>query len=262
MFRKVKKNTKKVIDTEKEEEIARELDLKEPVIEEEVKKNNELSIKEIKSLIDQKSKKVKSKGIQIIPIKPEKLLPVNKKEEPRESSIKKVFLPEAVLNSANPDELQKLLGIKREDADKAKEEKKRGLIDMQKELFSLPINLQAQPVTKNDHVENLMKLSAAGLIEVPLPLENKLKNIEETEVMKKQIIDNKMAEELDYLKVLKKIGPSYAKGYKSDLSHKKMAKFNNMFNGVFSGANSRRRKLVKEKSVLENRKLESKDNNE
>jgi hypothetical protein len=93
---------------------------------------------------------------------------------------------------------------------------------------------------------------------VPLPLEQKLKNIQETENIKKQtmMIDNRLAEELDYLKVLKKLGPSYAKGYKSDLSHKKMTKLNNVFENVFVGENSRKKKLLREKVISENRRIE------
>ena len=125
---------------------------------------------------------------------------------------------------------------------------------MKKELFSLPKYLEAHPTTKNDHVENLLKLSTAGLIEVPLNLEQKLK--EESENDKNDKMDNRLAEELDYLKVLKKIGPSYAKGYKSDISHKKLTKLNSVFENVFVAENSRKRKLFNEKVVAENRKME------
>ena len=59
-----------------------------------------------------------------------------------------------------------------------------------------------------------------------------------------------------YLKVLKKIGPSYAKGYKSDLSQKKISKLNNVFENVFVGENSRKRKLLREKIISDNRKIE------
>ena len=128
---------------------------------------------------------------------------------------------------------------------------------MQKELFSLPKYLEAHPVTKNDHVENLLKLSTAGLIEVSLSLEQQIKTVEDSENEKKKTsMDNKLVEELDYLKVLKKLGPSYAKGYKSDISHKKLSKLNNVFENVFVAENSRKRKLFREKVILENRKIE------
>jgi hypothetical protein len=219
--------------------------------------NNEsyLDVKLIKSEIDKKFKKRIKKGIEIKAVDNRVTLPL-KKEEPRENTIKKVFVSEALLQNANPDEMQKLLGIKREDVDKLRVEKRKGLIQMQKELYSLPQNLEAHSNTKNDYVDNLLRLSNAGLIEVPLPLEQKLKNIEETEKLKKQIIDNKLAEELDYLKVLKKLGPSYAKGYKSDLSHKTIAKLNNVFENVFLNENGRVRKLKKAKIIAENRMTE------
>jgi len=89
-----------------------------------------------------------------------------------------------------------------------------------------------------------------------LPLEHRLKNIEETEKFKRELMDTKLEEELDYLKVLKKIGPTYARGYKNDLSHKKIIQLNQVFENVFVNPNSRKRKLMKEKTVRENRILE------
>ncbi len=152
--------------------------------------------------------------------------------------------------------MKKLMGINKEEIDKEKKSKLQKILDHQKDLFTLPDDLKVTPETKNDYVDNLIKLSAAGLIEVPLSLENKLKNIEATENMKKQIIDKRLAEELDYLKVLKKLGPSYAKGYKNDLSRKKLTKLNNVFGNVFVNLNGRKRKLLKEKMILDNRMLE------
>jgi hypothetical protein len=217
-----------------------------------------IDIDKIKSEIDKKYKK-SNRGISVKSFeKEDKVILQFKKEDKKESTVKKNFVSEILLKEAkNPDEKQKLLGIKREDLDRMKEEKKKGLIEMHKELFSLPKFLEAQPMTKNDHVENLLKLSTAGLIEVPLPLEQKMKTIEETDNDKKEVIvfDHKLAEELDYLKVLKKIGPSYAKGYKNDLSHKKIVKLNNVFENVF-GENSRKKKLMREKVIMENRKME------
>jgi hypothetical protein len=214
------------------------------------------SLEKIKAEIDKKSLKKKQNFQFKSDSKDDKIYQPFKKEESRENSVKKVFISELQLKEAkNPDEKKKLLGMKREEYDKIKEEKKRGLINMQKELFTLPNNLQAHPTTKNDHVENLIRLSTAGLIEVPLPLEQKLRSIEEAN-NKHSTMDNKLAEELDYLKVLKKIGPSYAKGYKSDLSHKKISKLNNIFENVFVAEKSRKRKLLKQKIVLENRRME------
>lgn len=224
----------------------------------EEKETNTLNnIKNIKSEINKKFQKNITKGTLIKQIPKEEIVPIPiKKEETRESSIKKVFISESQLKEAkNPEEKKKLLGVKREEVDRLKEEQRKGLTEMHKELYQLPDNLKFQSVTKDDHVENLIKLSTAGLIEVPLPLESKFWNNEESDSNKKQV-DFKLEEELDYLKVLKKLGPSYAKGYKSDLSHKKIQQLNNVFENVFCGENSRRRKLLKEKVIMENRKLE------
>lgn len=213
-------------------------------------------IKRIKADIDKKSQKPKRRGTLIKPL--EKVLTTfNKSEENSDPGIKKIFISENDLkNTKNPEELKKLMGINKEEIDKEKKSKMQKILDHQKDLFTLPDDLRVIPETKNDYVDNLIKLSAAGLIEVPLSLENKLKNIEETEIMKKQIIDKRLAEELDYLKVLKKLGPSYAKGYKNDLSRKKLTKLNNVFENVFVNLNGRKRKLLKEKMILDNRMIE------
>jgi len=214
------------------------------------------TIKKIKAQIDKKSCKPKRRGTLIKPW--EKVLTTfHKTEENSDPGIKKIFISENDLkNTKNPEELKKLVGVKKEEIDKEKKNKLQKILDHQKDLFTLPQDLQVTPQTKNDYVDNLIKLSAAGLIEVPLSLENKLKNIEETEIMKKQIIDKKLAEELDYLKVLKKLGPSYAKGYKNDLSRKKLTKLDKVFENVFVNFNGRKRKLLKEKMILDNRMLE------
>jgi hypothetical protein len=180
------------------------------------------------------------------------------KEEQADRGIKKIFISENELTNTkdNPEEYKKLVGIKKEEIDDKKENQKKKILEHQKDLFTLPKDLEVMPQTKNDYVENLIRLSAAGLIEVPLSLENKLKNIEATEVMKKQSIDKRLAEELDYIKVLKKNGPSYAKGYKNDISHKKLSILKNVFENVFNNLNGRKRKLLKEKMILDNKVIE------
>lgn len=213
-------------------------------------------IRKIKEEIDKKNKILKKRGITIKAV--ENVKTSLKRDEHIDKGIKKIFISEIDLTTiTDPEEYKKLVGIKKEEIDSQKEFKRQQIIEHQKDLFTLPDDLRVTPQTKNDYVENLIRLSAAGLIEVPLSLENKLRNIEETEVMKKQIIDKRMAEELDYLKVLKKLGPSYAKGYKSDLSHKKLTKLNNVFGNVFVNLNGRKRKLLKEKMILDNRMMES-----
>jgi len=213
-------------------------------------------IQKIKETIDKKTQKPKRRGIVIKPLE-RFVTTFHKQNENDDVGIKKIFISENDLkNTKNPEELKKLVGVKKEEIDKEKKNKLQKILDHQKDLFTLPDDLRVVPETKNDYVDNLIKLSAAGLIEVPLSLENKLKNIEETEIMKKQIIDKRLVEELDYLKVLKKLGPSYAKGYKNDLSHKKLTKLNNVFENVFVNLNGRKRKLLKEKMILDNRMLE------
>jgi len=222
--------------------------------EENTEETNLDKVLKLKANIDNKFLNKKRETIKI----QAKYEPNLSKEEQADRGIKKIFLSENELTSTkdNPEEYKKLVGIKKEEIDNEKENQKRKILEHQKDLFTLPKDLQVTPQTKNDYVENLIRLSAAGLIEVPLSLENKLKNIEETEVMKKQIIDKRLAEELDYIKVLKKLGPSYSKGYKNDISHKKLTKLNNVFENVFVNLNGRKRKLLKEKMILDNKVIE------
>jgi len=221
-----------------------------------VEENNNIENEEKDAAkFDSKNLKTKSRGIQIQV--PEIIKQQSAPKQEDISTIKKVFLSEAILQQAKtPEELKILLGINREDIEKLKEMIRSEIIDKQKDLFSLPKNLKPVENSIEDHVDNLIRLAAAGMIEVPLPLEQKLKNVEETEKLKKHIMDNKLAEEIDYLKVLKKLGPSYAKGYKSDISHRKAAQLNHVFENVFDNPNSRKRKLNRERQMNENKQNE------
>ena len=215
-------------------------------------KDDQNMIEKIKSEIDSKIKKPKFKGVSIKLEKEETQIT----SEKRESTIKKQFFSETVLQQAkDPEEMKKLLGVKREEIEFIKEERKKKAIDMQKELYTLPDELKVAPSTKNDYIETILKLSDAGLIEVPLPLETKYKSISEATNPQKRI-DPKLAEELEYLNVLKKIGPSYSKGYKPDIKKKQIAKLNNMFEDAFCEANSRKRKLMRDKKQMENKIIE------
>jgi len=218
-------------------------------------KDTEIDLEKIKSDIDKKLNKTqKSRGFVVNKndLKSEKI-----KEDPKFHSVKKVFLAESVIEQAKtPDELKKLLGINREEIERMQFEKRKNLVEFQKDMYSLPENLMVVKENKDDHVDNIVRLSAAGLIEVPITLEQKLKNAEDTEKIKQKIMDNKLEEELDYLKVLKKLGPSYAKGYKNDLSHKTMTQLKSVFENVFVNPNSRKRKFIKERTVAENRNME------
>jgi hypothetical protein len=237
MFKKSKMNKNKLINAE---HFGTELELQED--------NNEVVIENIKDDVENKIKKPKSKGIMVKLEKEEN----QHKDEHRQSSIKKQFFSESVLQqTTDPEDIKKLLGVKREEIEQIKEDRKKKAFDMQKDLYTMPDNLKAAPSTKNDYVETILKLSDAGLIEVPGPLEQKLKIIsEQTNPQNK--IDPKLAEELDYLNVLKKMGPSYAKGHKPDISKKQIPKLNKMFDDAFAEVNSRKRKLMREKQLYEN----------
>lgn len=239
MFKKSKVNKNKLINAEA---IENELQLHEAI------NDDLLNVDKIKSDMDNKIKKTKSKGLLMKLEKEEN----HQREEPRQSSIKKQFFSETVLQqTTDPEEMKKLLGVKREEIEQLKEDRKKKAIDMQKELYTMPDILKAAPSTKNDYVETILKLSDAGLIEVPGPMEQNLKIIsEETNPQNK--IDPKLAEELDYLNVLKKIGPSYARGYKPDISKKQIPMLNKMFGDAFAEVNSRKRKLMREKQLYEN----------
>lgn len=258
MFNKSKVNKKKILsqNIEDQEDINKTLPLKEEGDNEPIENINTMldKIKTIKSEINEKGKKPRSKGIVFKHMEDGKQKEPQK-EEARESSIKKQFFSEAVLQQAtDPEERKKLLGVKREEIEQIKEDRKQKVFEMQKELYTLPEHLKAVPQTKSDYVQNLMKLSSAGLIDVPLPLAQRLRSLEEAakSTNKKEVMDNKLAEELDYLSVLKKLGPSYAKGYKSDLSHKTVAKLSHVFENVFTDPNSRKRKMNKEKADMKN----------
>jgi hypothetical protein len=115
--------------------------------------------------------------------------------------------------------------------------------------------LKSTPNTKNDYVETLLKLSDAGLIEVPIQLETKFKDISE-KTNPTQKIDPKLAEEIDYLNVLKRLGPSYSKGYKPDIPKMHLPTLNKMFGDAFVDRNTRKRKIQKEKLIRENQDME------
>jgi len=209
---------------------------------------------EINKRINQKDQK--QKGL-IITKNDGKMPEQEMKEEPKAPSVKKIFLSESVIEKIkSPEELKKLLGVNKEEVEKIQIEKRKQLTDFQRDMYTLPENLNIVNEHKDDHVDNIIKFSAAGLIEVPITLQQKLKNVEATEKLKQKEMDNKLEEELDYLKVLKKLGPSYAKGYKNDLSRKTASHLNQVFENVFVNPNSRKRKFMKDRMVKDNRDLE------
>lgn len=84
--------------------------------------------------------KVQPKGVyNLVPIQQNKQIPPKTEDV---STIKKVFLSETLLEQAkSPEELQNLLGHRKEDIEKIKEKNRSEIIDLQKELFTLPNNL-------------------------------------------------------------------------------------------------------------------------
>lgn len=209
----------------------------------------ESNINLIKQTIDNKQKK-SSQGIQIKPLVCEAIkedtysIP---KEDQNEYNIKKVFIPEVIIKERAND----FLGIKREREEKMKEEKRLGLIQLQKELYSLPEELKPQASNQDDYVENLLKLSTAGIIDVPFPLEKKIKG----EIKN---IEDKVEKEVHCLKESKKTGNSNvsSKGNKGEMSHKQMYKLNNLFENVFFNKHGRKMKFLKEKMRAENKAVE------
>jgi hypothetical protein len=215
------------------------------------------NIRELKSQIDKKWKKTNPKGVKSEIIAREDYKPPSPKEQ--NSSVKKQFISETELLQTNdPEDRKKLLGMSKEEVILEKEIRKQKVLDAQKELYILPENLKSTPSAKNDYVETLLKLSDAGLIEVPMQLETKFKHISET-TNPTQKIDTKLAEEIDYLNVLKKVGPSYSKGYKHDIPKKMLPALNKMFGDAFVQGNTRKKKFQREKLIRENQEME-KDN--
>ena len=160
----------------------------------------------------------------------------------KEVSIKKTFISETqLLEAKDPKEKQKLLGTQAEEIDLIKEQNKKGLSELYKELYSLPENLVSKVIQEEgNHLDNLRKLSSAGLIDVPLLLEGKMKLEREA----KNPLDNKLAEEFDFLKVLKKLAPTTDKG--SDSPDKDLKKAEKVFGRALLPQYSRKRKLFKD----------------
>jgi hypothetical protein len=119
-------------------------------------------IEKIKQDINNKMKKPKPKGLVVSrhDIKAE----ANQRDDNKNSSVKKVFLAESLIeNAKSPEELKKLLGTNKEEIEKLHQEKRKKLVEIQKDLFTLPQNLNVINQNNNDHVDNIIKLSAAGI---------------------------------------------------------------------------------------------------
>ena len=147
------------------------------------------------------------------------------------NNIKKIFIPETKIK----EQTNNFLGIKREKEEKMKEQGRLGLLKMQKEIYTLPEHLKPQIITQDDYVENLIKLSTAGIIDVPIPLENKMKN-EEIKIIPK----NDFLLKSDSLKSSQPINNT----------------INEKFGNVFLNQRGRKMKFIKEREKIENQKIE------
>lgn len=234
MFKKVKKKEKII----KPSELHGEIEVKDEIINSEKNKeiddnDKKVDIVQIRNKIDEKQKKV-SNGITIKPIiseipkKEEYEIPI---EEQTENNIKKIFIPETKIK----EQTNNFLGIKREKEEKMKEQGRLGLLKMQKEIYTLPEHLKPQIITQDDYVENLIKLSTAGIIDVPIPLENKMKN-EEIKIIPK----NDFLLKSDSLKSSQPINNT----------------INEKFGNVFLNQRGRKMKFIKEREKIENQKIE------
>lgn len=181
-------------------------------------------------------------GIQIKQIKtmvPQKSEYDSKGEEKNEIKIKKVFIPEAKIKERTND----FLGIKREKEERIKEQGRIGLIQMQKEIYSLPENLKTNSATQDDYVENLLKLSSAGIIDVPVSLEEKIKS---ESTSSKTKIDLNLIDNLFLLK----------DDIKSSNSNNSAKTLTENFGNVFLNQQGRKMKFIREKEKNENKKVE------
>ena len=102
---------------------------------------------------------------------------------------------------------------------------------MQKEIYTLPENLKPQITTQDDYVENLIKLSTAGIIDVPIPLESKMKN-EEIKYTTNQDLFN------------------------SDIKQNNNTIINEKFGNVFINQQGRKMKFIRQREKEENKKIE------
>ena len=221
MFKKVKKKGKIITPIAIQGEEENKNDNKESLKD---KSDSTIDIEEIR-----KKKKVQ-RGITIKPIivdvpkKEDFALPI---EEQTENNIKKVFIPETKIK----EQANQFLGVKRENEEKIKEQGRIGLLKMQKEIYTLPENLKPQITTQDDYVENLIKLSTAGIIDVPIPLESKMKN-EEIKYTTNQYLFN------------------------SDINQNNNTIINEKFGNVFINQQGRKMKFIRQREKEENKKIE------
>lgn len=175
MFRKIKANKEKKLDLSVNDLMKEELfdpsnnmSENKPSFSTQNEEENS-DILKIKSEIDNKLKKPRTKGMIIS--KNDHKIESNSRDDNKSNSVKKVFLSESLIeNAKSPEELKKILGTNREEMQKIQLEKRKKLIEFQKDMFSLPETLNVIKENNDDHVDNIVKLSAAGISFVYLRL--------------------------------------------------------------------------------------------
>lgn len=166
MFRKIKSNKEKKLDLSVNDSLVEEkFDPSKSKDENKTITQNEVETQEIlkiKSEIDNKLKRPKPKGMVIS--KNDHKAENNSRDDNKNHSVKKVFLSESLIeNAKSPEELKKILGTNREEIIKIQIEKRKKLVEFQKDMFSLPETLNVVKANNDDHVDNIVKLSAAGI---------------------------------------------------------------------------------------------------
>lgn len=217
--------------------------------------------KESKNLLE--SKKLNSRHVlkfsnKEIINKSEQIPQQNNKKN--NESFKKEFISEKILLEAkSKEELDKIYGKEKENYQILKEQKKHQIDEYIKEkLFSIPDNLKIEEIKVEDSVEHLLKLSQTGLVEVPLPIEDRLKTLKATEeeFKNKSLLDFKVVEEVDLLKNFHTGGSSFSQGLDNELNFRKQQKVDMTFKDVFSSFNGRKRRLLKDENQIKNKLLE------
>lgn len=167
-------------------------------------------------------------------------------KEIQQSNVKKVFLAENLLkNAKTQDDIDDLIGKEKIEIQKQREKTNNEIKSyLKKNLYSLPENLKIEEKPKEDYVEHLLQLSQCGLIEVPLPLEERLKCFKatENEFKNKSLLSNNLEQDVDLLKSMYKNGPTFSKSFENDLASRKQQKLNKMFKDVFDNYEGKRRK--------------------
>lgn len=175
------------------------------------------------------------------------------------SAIHRVFLPEDLLkNSKDKDQINTIYENPSQEAEKIKRNRKSQIDEfLKQELYTLPENLKPRQREGEDYVDNLLKMSQKGLVEVNLPIEQRLRAFENTE--KEYISKNIHLEDDMQEYVLKEDRKGEVIDYKkhNNSKNQRQNEYKKIFNEVFMNFNGRKRKLQKEELIKENRKIES-----